>query len=148
MKNIFNITDNEAIIERISKLESTSAPLWGKMSVDQMLVHCNKAIDVTRSEQDLKIGWGMRLLGKMMKKKVLSGPFRKNAPTAPEFIIQGNHNFEVEKNKLISNFKDFAIQGKDAIKIEVHPFWGKMSTEDWNSLMYLHINHHLEQFNV
>ena len=54
----------------------------------------------------------------------------------------------LEKNKLISNFKDFAIQGKDVIKIEVHPFWGKMSTEDWNSLMYLHINHHLEQFNV
>jgi hypothetical protein len=148
MKNIFNKEDNLEIINRINLLEPNATALWGKMSADQMLVHCNKAIEVARGEQDLKIGWGMRLLGKIMKKKAFSGPFRKNSPTAPEFIIKGNYNFEEEKKKLISNFKDFALLGKDAIKIEVHPFWGKMSTEDWNNLMYLHINHHLEQFNL
>ncbi|HHT9020342.1 TPA: DUF1569 domain-containing protein [Flavobacterium psychrophilum] len=29
-----------------------------------------------------------------------------------------------------------------------HPFWGKMTDDDWNKLMWNHVDHHLRQFGV
>ena len=43
MKNIFDPKDNQEIIARIHNLTPESKALWGKMSVDKMLAHCNVA---------------------------------------------------------------------------------------------------------
>ena len=41
MKNLFNKQDVDQTIERINALASDTQGQWGKMSVDQMLAHCN-----------------------------------------------------------------------------------------------------------
>ncbi len=41
LPNIFTKEVSEKIIERISKLTTNSNAGWGKMSVAQMLAHCN-----------------------------------------------------------------------------------------------------------
>jgi hypothetical protein len=40
MKNIFEKSTTEEVIARIGKLTPATSPLWGKMTVSQMLAHC------------------------------------------------------------------------------------------------------------
>jgi hypothetical protein len=41
VKNIFSQEVTEEIITRINSLQPHNTPLWGTMSADQMLAHCN-----------------------------------------------------------------------------------------------------------
>lgn len=147
MNSIYYKASNNAMIARINKLTPGSKALWGKMMVDQMLKHTNEAILVAFGENTLKINFMMRLLGRMMKNKVFNSEFKKNSPTAPEFIFKESYDFEVSKNNLIANFSRFA-KGYESIIITNHPFWGKMTFEDWDKLMWNHLDHHLRQFGV
>ena len=147
MKSIFNHTDNLQIISRIDSLTPKSKALWGKMTVEQMFKHANEAILIAFGEKTLKINFLMRFLGGMMKNKILNSEFKKNSPTAPEFIFKENYDFSTSKKELTENFKRFA-KGHDAIIITNHPFWGKMTAEDWDKLMWNHMDHHLRQFGV
>ena len=145
MNSIFDKTGNETIIARINTLTPESQAKWGKMSVDQMLKHTNEAIIVAFGENDLKVNFLFRLLGRMMKNKVFNSDFKKNSPTAKEFIFTDQYDFEHSKNVLITNFSRFA-DGHRSIQLMNHPFWGKMTYEDWNKLMWNHMDHHLKQF--
>ncbi len=149
MNSIYDKASNDAIIARINKLTPENKAIWGKMNAGQMLQHCKLASDVAFGKQNLKINFLMKFLGKMLKKKVFyGGEMGKNSPTAKEFIITENVDFEKVKSELISNFSRFASEGKSAIKLMDHPFWGKMTYEDWDALMFKHMNHHLDQFGV
>ncbi|HNP32499.1 MAG TPA: DUF1569 domain-containing protein [Flavobacterium sp.] len=149
MSSIYNKADNDLVIDRINKLTPESKALWGKMTVDQMLKHCKLASDVAFGNQDLKINFLMKLLGKMLKKKVFyGGDMGKNSPTAKEFVITEHLDFETVKQEFIANFSRFSNEGTAAIKTIDHPFWGKMTYEDWDALMWKHTDHHLRQFGV
>lgn len=145
--SIFDKADNAKIIARINSLTPESQPLWGKMTVDQMLKHTNEALIVAFGENTIKVNFLMRLLGKMLKNKVFNSDFGKNSPTAPEFVFKESYDFEVSKKELMENFSRFA-KGQESIKVTNHPFWGKMTLEDWNKLMWKHVDHHLRQFGV
>jgi hypothetical protein len=145
MKSIYDKVENDEIIARIESLTKSSKAIWGKMSVDQMMKHTSAAIEIAFGEKSLKINFLVRLLGRMMKNKVFNSEFRKNSPTAPEFTFKEKYDFDAAKKELVTNFSRFA-SGHDAIKVTNHPFWGKMTFEDWDKLMWNHIDHHLRQF--
>jgi hypothetical protein len=147
MHSIFNKADNDLIIARINKLSPNSKALWGKMTVDQMLKHTEAAVAVAFSEKELKINFLMKLLGRLLKNKVFNNDFRKNSPTAPEFVFVDQYDFEASKSALIKQFSRFA-EGESSITLKVHPFWGTMTSADWNTLMWKHVDHHLNQFGV
>ncbi|WP_298121693.1 DUF1569 domain-containing protein [Flavobacterium sp.] len=147
MSSIYNKTDNDVIISRINKLTFESKAVWGKMTVDQMLKHTNKAVIVAFGENEIKVNFLMKFLGKMIKNKIFNSEFKKNSPTAKEFIFTDKYDFESSRNELIKNFSRFA-EGENSIKLTNHPFWGKMSSEDWDKLMWKHVDHHLRQFGV
>lgn len=148
MKSIFNSQDNQEIIDRINNLTPDSKAEWGKMTVDQMLSHCIAPIDLAFGNLNLKANFMMQLLGKMLKSKILKSPeFKKNSPTAPAFIRKESYDFESSKKELIEKFKKFASEGHAAIKNQTHPFFGKMTYEEWDRLHYMHLDHHLKQFN-
>jgi hypothetical protein len=149
MNSIYDKTSNDAIIARINKLSPESKALWGKMNAAQMCRHCSIALDIAFGTGDLKVNFLMRLLGKLLKKKVFyGGDMGKNSPTAKEFIVSESFEFEKTKAELIVRFSRFANEGKQVIKTMNHPFWGKMTYEDWDALLWKHTNHHLEQFGV
>lgn len=147
MKSIFDPFENQALIARISKLQPSSKAVWGKMNATQMCQHTNAAILVAFGEKEVKVNFIIRLLGRMMKNKVFNSEFKKNSPTAKEFIFVDQYDFETARNELIKNFSRFA-EGQSSITISNHPFWGELSHEDWNKLMWNHIDHHLRQFNI
>ena len=147
MNSIFDAASNATMITRINKLTPESQALWGKMSIDQMFKHTNEAIIVAFGENKIKVNFLMKFLGKMLKNKVFNSEFKKNSPTAKEFIFTNKYDFETSRNELIKNFSRFA-EGHQSIKLVNHPFWGKMTYEDWDKLMWKHVDHHLRQFRV
>jgi Protein of unknown function (DUF1569) len=147
MGSIFNKEDNQAIIDRINLLSPASKPLWGKMTAAQMCKHCTCALNIAFGKQDLKVNFAMRLLGKLLKNKIFNGEFQKNSPTAKEFVFTTLFDLETAKLEFATGFAQFA-NGHGSINVMNHPFWGKMTYEDWDKLMWKHADHHLRQFGV
>jgi hypothetical protein len=149
MSSIYNKEDNEIIISRINNLSPESKAKWGKMTVGQMLSHCQAPIDFAFGKTPMKVNFLLRLLGKMVKGKMLkSKEFKKNSPTAPAFIRTGNYDFEQTKDELIQKIGLFSEMGQKAIKTTNHPFFGEMTYDEWSQLHTMHLDHHLRQFGV
>ncbi len=147
MKSLFNKTDNQEMIDRINKLGSNSKAQWGKMNVSQMVLHMQQPLRVAFGELKLKRTFIGILFGGIAKKK-LAGPqpFPRDMPTDKNFIVSTKPNFEVEKKKLIILVQRFAEKGPSGIMQEPHPFFGKLTTQEWDSLQWKHLDHHLRQF--
>jgi hypothetical protein len=85
----------------------------------------------------------------MAKKKLMAdAPFKKNLPTAKSFLVKDERNFQAEKNKLLQLVDRFITQGESALTKEPHPFFGKLTTNEWDILQWKHLDHHLRQFGV
>ena len=150
MKSLFVKSDNDSIIARINQLSPDSTAKWGKMTVSQMLAHCQRPLHIAFGEVKTKrrtiVGY---LFGGWAKKQFLAGKtLQKNLPTDPNFIVAFDANFEEEKNKLHNYLRRFSEQGKSAIIDQPHPFFGKLTPEEWDVLTQAHLDHHLKQFGV
>lgn len=150
MQNIFNAEDVNEIISRIEKLTSDSKPLWGTMSVAQMLAHCCVPYEITYENIHPKPGPFKKFILKTFIKSSVVGdkPYKRNSRTAPEFLIDDEKEFEKEKERLIAYLRKTLDLGPDHFNNRDYPNFGKLNTPEWNMLFYKHLNHHLEQFNV
>ncbi|GEP50103.1 hypothetical protein FNO01nite_07750 [Flavobacterium noncentrifugens] len=149
MTNIFDKQDNESLLKRLQQLHPESQPLWGKMTVSQMVLHCQKPIDVALGKLILKGGLLGFLFGKIAKNSFIKNlGFSKNSPTLTQFKISGNPDFEKERQILMAMIANFETVGPKIIVNKVHPFFGEMSDEEWGTLHYVHLDHHLKQFVV
>ncbi|MBF6640988.1 DUF1569 domain-containing protein [Flavobacterium sp. J49] len=149
MSSIYNKADNDLIISRIHQLTPESKALWGKMTVDQMLSHCQAPLDFAFGKIPMKANFLMRMIGKLVRNKILSSKeYKRNSPTAPAFIRKGTYDFEQAKNGLIERINIFSEQGQNAIKTTKHPFFGEMTYEEWSQMHTMHLDHHLRQFGV
>ena len=149
MKSLFNAPDNQEVIDRINALTPASKPLWGKMHVAQMLAHAQQPLKVAFGELKLKRGVIGFLFGKMAKRQMLaSEQLKKNLPTVKEFMVKTDLLFEEEKKKLIALVQRFYQAGSKGLTQDAHPFFGKLTSEEWDKLQYIHLDHHLRQFGV
>ena len=116
LPNIFTKEVSEEIINRINKLTPKSERQWGKMDVAKMLAHCCVTYEmIYEPTKHPKPNFVMGLILKLFVKKVVVGEkaFRKNSPTAPQFIMKSDKNFEVEKARLISYVEQTQQLGAD-----------------------------------
>jgi hypothetical protein len=148
MHNLFEPTTAAEIISRIEKLQPTSQPQWGKMNVAQMLAHCQRPLETYFSEKKSKRELMGLLFGKIAIKQLLSDkPWRRSLPTAKEFKVTDSRDFEEEKTKLIRIINRFSEEGYTIISF-THPFFGKLSSQEYALFNYRHLDHHLKQFGV
>ena len=150
MKNVFDKNDCDEIITRINQLEVNSKKLWGKMSVDKMLAHCNVTYEMVYSTIHKKPNFAMKIILKaLVKNKVVSEElYSKNQQTAPQFIITNEKDFEKEKVRLIEYIEKTQALGGDYYDGKESHSFGKLSTTEWNNMFYKHLDHHLNQFGV
>lgn len=149
MKYLFDDQKSSSIISRINQLSPQSKALWGKMNVSQMLAHCQQPLQVALGETMLKRNLFGFLFGKMAKKTVVSDkPYKRGLPTAPSFIVKDERNFESEKQKLVQLITRFSSGGPAVLTKDPHPFFGKMTVEEWDKSQWKHLDHHLQQFGV
>ena len=147
IKDLFDPGVKKEILDRVNRLTSQSQPQWGKMNVAQMLAHLQMPIGSALGVYTLP----RTLLGKIVGPLVKAGmysekPFKRNSPTDPSFIMTGHEkDFEKEKQSVIAMINNFK---QENIENEIHPFFGKMTSQQWSKAMYKHIDHHLQQFGV
>ena len=150
MENIFDKKTSLQLIERIQLLKPNTKPKWGKMTVDQMLAHCNVPYEYV-FENNHKKPSGLRkwFLKIFVKPTVVSEiPYPKNGRTAPDFLVSGKKDFEKEKARLIAFINKTQVLGETFFdKKESHSF-GQLTKTEWNNMFYKHLDHHLIQFNV
>ena len=136
------------IINRLVQLSPEAKPQWGKMSVSQMLAHCQVPLKLALGELQLKGGLMGFLFGKIAKKSLISAePFKRNLPTFKEAKIAGEKSFDNEKAALTGLIRKIAA-GPEIITKNKHPFFGPLTVDEWDTLQVKHLDHHLRQFGV
>jgi Protein of unknown function (DUF1569) len=147
LKNLYDSIVKQEIIGRTNRLTLQSQPQWGKMNAGQMLAHLQMPMGVAVGTHKLPRTLFGRIVGPLAKPMMYNPkPFKHNMPTDKSFIMTGKEkDFEKEKQSflnLVSNFKE------ENIVNEIHPFFGRMTKDQWSKAMYKHIDHHLQQFGV
>ena len=150
LPNVFTKEVSTDILDRISHLKVDSQPKWGKMSVAQMLAHCNVTYEMTYEDIHPKPNALIKFILKMIVKNSVTNevPYKHNSSTAPQFIIKETKDFEVEKKRLTDfiiktqQFGESHFDGRES-----HSF-GVLNKTEWNNMLYKHLNHHLNQFGV
>lgn len=150
MKNIFSKSGSDEFLSRINQLKIDSQPLWGKMSVDQMLAHCNVMYEMVYDNIHPEPNPFIRfILRSFIKDKVVDEtPYKKNIRTAPQFIINGNCNFDLEKGRLINYIIKTQELGEGEFEGKESLSFGKLTSKEWNNMFTKHLDHHFSQFGV
>ncbi len=72
--NIYDVATVAELTARINRLTPSTMPQWGKMSVDQMLAHCNVSYDMAYTDLYPKVGGIRRFLLDLFVKQAVVGP--------------------------------------------------------------------------
>jgi len=133
--------------ERLLRLTPEDRPLWGKMSVTQMVRHLSCSYEVALADRDVAAVKGPPPW--LMKFAALRTGLRwpKGTPTTPELV----RALDEECSSKFAELVDETIGKMEAVASGVrwqasHPMFGKMSAKDWMRWGYLHADHHLRQF--
>lgn len=150
MQNIFLPETVSQLTERLEVLRAETQPQWGKMNAPQMLAHCNVAYEMAFENKHPRPNILMRLMLQMLAKSTVCGdkPYTKSLQTAPAFIITDERDFEIEKNRLIAYLKKTVDLGEAHFNGKESLSFGKLTSTEWNTMFYKHLNHHLTQFGV
>lgn len=150
IKNIFEKSVTDEVIDRINSLSTESKPLWGKMNVAQMLAHLSVTYEMIFTDKHKKPNAFLRFILKTFIKKTVVGtqPYKKNGQTAPAFLIADQREFETEKERLINYLLQTQSLGENHFEGKESNSFGKLSSKEWNVMFYKHLDYHLSQFNV
>ena len=151
MKNLFEPAAAQELQTRLSQLKPDSPRLWGKMSPQQMLAHCSAGMEMALGDKVIPPSpLPLRLLGRIIKPIVMGNdkPIRRNAPTAKELVISSQPDLDTERERLAQMITRFVTSGAPACTRNPHPFFGKLSPDEWSILVYKHLDHHFRQFSV
>jgi hypothetical protein len=148
MESLFEPARVQEIKERTSHLKPDSPRQWGTMTPAQALVHCTRGLELATGERRpprMMIG---RLLGGIIKPMALKDgePMRKNSPTVPGLVMSGDYDLDAERNRLCAAIDRFAAAGPAGCTSHPHSFFGRLKPDEWATLMYKHLDHHLRQF--
>lgn len=150
MRNLFDVATADGLKKRMAQLKPDTARVWGTMYPAQMLAHCSLAMEMAvgdRSPPQMFIG---RIIGPMLRRMALGNedPMRRNSPTAKELLVKGDRDLETERTRLTGLVDRFVSAGPAGCTTHPHTFFGRMTPQQWATLMYKHTDHHLRQFGV
>jgi len=150
MKNLFEAARVEEVKERIARLRPDSQRQWGKMNVAQAVAHCSAGLELAvgdRIPPRLLLG---RIIGRIVKPMALGNdePMRRNSPTVKDLVVQDERDLGTERERLCGLINRFAAAGPKGCTTHPQSFFGRLTPEEWATLMYKHLDHHLRQFGV
>lgn len=148
--SVFDQEVSSQIIQRIQSLTTESKPMWGKMSVNQMLAHCSVTYEMVYTDKHPKPNFFLGMILKAFVKPLVVGDklYKKSSQTAPAFLITDERDLEVERTKLIEYIQRVQIDGIAFFEGKASNSFGKLSANEWNTMFYKHLDHHLTQFGV
>jgi hypothetical protein len=148
MKHLFDEARVEEVQARMAQLRPESAGLWGTMNPAQALAHCALALEWAVGDRIPPRMWLGRIMGRMVKPMVLGNdaPLRRNSATAKDLVVRDAQDLDTERKRLRGLIDRFAAGGPAGCTTHPHSFFGRLTPEEWATLMYKHLDHHLRQF--
>jgi len=150
MKNVFAPETTTELLERINRLAPDTHPQWGKMTAPQMLAHLNVTYELAYENKHPRPGAFKRFLLRQFVKKIVVSekPYKKSSPTAPEFLIKSDKDFQHEKQSLTAYIRKTEQLGAAYFEGRESHSFGPLTATEWNNMFYKHLDHHLTQFGV
>jgi len=147
--NIFTKEVSDGIIERINTLTPETQRQWGKMDVAKMLAHCCVSYEmIYEPDKHPKPNAIMGLILRYFVKGVVTGdkPLKHNSPTAPQFIMKSDKDFDAERERLIAFINRTSELGESHFDGRDYASFGVLTKQQYSNMMYKHLDHHLQQF--
>ncbi len=149
-KNILDKQSADEVVERIRKIQPSAKPQWGSMTSVEMFYHTNEVLRRTMTTR-------LEPKKSTLKQTLIRIYFLNIAPRflrnveAPKFVNMKKNNFklegfEQERNKLIDRVNEFQ-QSQNGFAPN-HPLFGRLTKKQWGVFSWMHLDHHLRQFNV
>jgi uncharacterized protein DUF1569 len=147
METLFDPVSYREVRRRVESIQSDSWRQWGKMTVAQMLEHAARTLEIAAGQKESK----QAFLGKVISWifwKGFVGPkhFRRNGPSLPDLVVQGEPDFGPTKERLKRLLGEFHALGEQGCDGNIHGFFGRMTGAEWGVTQYKHMDHHLRQF--
>src|SRR5258706_4054793 len=141
--------ERAAVVSRLQTLAPESTRQWGRMTPHQAICHLS---DSFRSMMNpVPITSRSNVFSRTFMRWIAlhSGvPWPHGVKTMPEVDqeICGTRpvEFERDRRELQALIEQFA-QRTD-VTLQPHPMLSRLSTDEWQRLSYVHIDHHLRQF--
>jgi len=148
LPNIFTPEVTNNLLQRIETLTPSSQAKWGKMNVSQMLAHCNVTYEMMYENIHPKPNAVLKFILKLLvKKKVVDETtYPKESRTAPAFVITTEKDFQKEKERLIQYMKKTQELGENYFDGRESHSFGSLTKDEWNNMLYKHLDHHFRQF--
>jgi hypothetical protein len=148
--NLFEAARVKEVKERMALLRPNSERVWGKMNPAQALAHCAAGIELAlgdRMPPRMLLG---RIIGRIVKPMALGNdePMRRNSATVKGLVVQDERDLGMERERLCGLIDRFAAAGPVGCTTHPHSFFGRLTPDEWATLMYKHLDHHLRQFGV
>jgi hypothetical protein len=149
MKNLYDPAVAAEVRRRVASLRPDSQRAWGEMNVAQAMAHCAMAMENALGDTVLPRHPLGRVIGGFAKRRftVKGKPMGRGEPTHPSVLVKDERNFERERQRLERTIDRFT-SGPNACTRHPHFFFGPMTPNEWATFMYVHLDHHLRQFNV
>ena len=146
--SVFHPTPYASLNARIEALQPDAVRRWGRMDAAQMLAHVSVPLEQGLGKQQLppEFAWPLNVVVKwfVLRQK----QFKPDLPTAKAFVVADRREFEREKARLVANLREIRARGLEGGPWASHTLFGRLTNDQWGTLTYKHLDHHLRQFGV
>ncbi len=148
MKNLYDAANAEELKARVARLRPDNERQWGKMNPAQALAHCAAGLEWAVGDTIPPRMFLGRIMGQMVKPMVFRNdePMRRNSPTAKSLVVADERELSTERERVCGLIDRFAAGGPEGCTTHPHSFFGRLTPQEWATLMYKHLDHHLRQF--
>ena len=140
------------LVSLLQKLNTDTAPLWGKMNARQMMEHIIDVVMVANGKIKLPVVTPADRLPRLQEFMMSEKPFKENTKSpvlGEETTPLKKHTKEAAigklKEELIYFFEAFE---KDPGLKTINPVFGELDFDANIQLLYKHALHHLKQFGI
>lgn len=139
--------------DRINSLKPQSQRQWGEMSVERMMRHLRRTIELTLDDPNGEV----KVVAPPIIRDIVGFVFfdvmtkwpKGFLKASPEFVQESAGPFGEEKEKLLAACDDFAKRcAANPDEKHIHPLTGDTPLKRIAHLHGVHMNHHYRQFGV
>ena len=150
MKTLYDLGVANEVEDRVSQLKPDSLRQFGKMNSPQMVEHCSRAMELALGDKCPPRQLAGHVIGWAIKRIVIGNdrPLRPGAPAPAFAIVADDRDLDTGRRRLCTLIDRFVACGPGGCTKHPHPFFGRLTPDEWSNLMYKHLDHHLRQFGV
>ncbi len=136
------------VVARIFALNPESSGLWGEMSTARVLPHLADAMRLAFEDGEVVTADADAPFAAKRREWIHEWPWPEGkAKSPPEGMKTQPTNWETDVASLVDSIERFANLNPEELAAS-HPLFGRMTLNDWDALMFKHLDHHLRQFGV